>query len=495
MELQHTTRNNHCYPGIDRGTTFGYGFATVQDHVWTLSQVLLATGGRFVSGRPDATFRAISTDTRTLEPGDLFLALSGDSFDGEDFVMDAVKKGAAGLIVSEQLHLDVPVPVVQVADTLQALGDLAAYRRAAMHNLQLIAITGSSGKTTVKEMCAAILKEEYNVLKTEGNFNNLIGMPLTLLGVDSRHDVAVIEMGMNRAGEIDRMAEIADPDVACIVNVHGAHLAGLGTIEGVAKAKEELFQSSKSWATLCVNIDDKRVRIMARRCNQKQVTFGRARKAFIRATHVRNLGEKGMVFTLNIGKEKIRIQIPSLGEHSVSNALAAAAMSHAIGVHRDQIVAGLTRFQSIDKRMQIEEVGGLKLVNDCYNSNPASMLAAFETVRGMKKDHKCMAVLGDMLELGEASCKAHRQLGETVACKEFDYLISYGEFSRKVVEGALDAGMTMKQARKVENKDDAVETILSLKSLGALNDGDYILIKGSRGMRMETIVEQLRKRL
>ncbi len=495
MELQPTTRSNYCYPGADKGITFGYGFATVQDQVWTLSQVLLATGGRFVSGRPDAAFRAISTDTRTLEPGDLFIALSGDRFDGEDFVKEAVKKGAAGLIVSEQLLLDVPVPVVQVIDTMQALGDLAAYRRAAMHNLQLIAITGSSGKTTVKEMCAAILKEEYNVLKTDGNFNNLIGMPLTLLRVDSRHDVAVIEMGMNRAGEIARMAEIADPDVACIVNVQGAHLAGLGTIEGVAQAKEELFQCGKSWATFCVNIDDKRVRTMARRCNQKQITFGRARKAFVRATHVRNMGEEGMVFTLNIGKEKIRIQIPSLGEHSVNNALAAAAMSHAIGVKMEQIAAGLTQVQAIDKRMQVEEIGGLKIVNDCYNSNPASMLAAFDTVKGMKKEHKCMAVLGDMLELGDASCKAHRRLGETAACKGFDYLMSYGEFSRKVVEGALDAGMTMRQVRKVEIKDEVVETILSLKSLGALNDGDYVLIKGSRGMRMETIIEQLRKRL
>ncbi len=496
MELQHSSRREYCYQAISNSAKdFGYGFTTVQDPVWTLSQVLLATGGRFVSGRPDAKFRAISTDTRSLEPGDLFLALSGDTFDGENFVEEAVKRGAAGVIVAGPMPTEVPVPVIQVTDTLQALGDMAAYRRATMHNLQLIAITGSSGKTTVKEMCAAILKEEYNVLKTGGNFNNLIGMPLTLLGIDSRHDVAVIEMGMNRPGEIARMAEISDPDIACIVNVHGAHLAGLGSIDGVAKAKEELFKGGKSWAKFCVNIDDKRVRAMARRCNQQKITFGRGRNAYVRATHVRNLGEEGMLFTLKIGKEKMRIQIPSLGDHSVSNALAAAALSHAVGVEMEQIAKGLTGFQAIDKRMNIEEIGGLKIVNDCYNSNPASMLAAFETVIGMKKEHKCMAVLGDMLELGDASCKAHRRLGETVACKGFNYLLSYGEFSRKVVEGALDASMTMKQARRVETKDDAVETILNLKSLGALNKGDYVLIKGSRGMRMETIIEQLRKKL
>ena len=457
--------------------------------------MLLATGGRFVCGAPEANFRSISTDTRTLEPGDLFVALSGERFDGQQFVKEAVSKGAAGVIVSSMVEEKLPVPVILVADPLEALGDLAAYHRASMPNLQVIAITGSSGKTTVKEMCASILKEEYNVLKTEGNLNNLIGMPLTLLQVDACHDVAVLEMGMNQPGEIARMTEIADPDIACIVNIQGAHLAGLHSIDGVARAKGELFRDGKAWAKFCVNIDDKRVRALARNCSQEQITFGRGRNAYVRATHVRNLGEEGMLFTLNIGSEKVRIRIHSLGEHNVGNALAAAAMAHAAGVKVEQIAHGLTHFTPYDKRLQIETIGGLKIINDCYNANPASMLAALETVRAMKKNKKSVAILGDMLELGETSDSAHRRLGETAACKAFDYLFAYGQFARKVVEGALDARMTMKQAKQMGSKEDIVEAIVNLIALGELKSGDLVLVKGSRGMRMETIIEQFRNRL
>lgn len=495
MELIRGTDKECCRLSAGPATDFGYGFNTVQDPVWTLSQVLLATGGRFVSGASEANFRAISTDTRTLQPGDLFVALSGERFDGKEFVREAVSKGAAGVIVTGMVEEKLPVPVVLVSDTLEALGDLAAYRRAAMPNLQVIAITGSSGKTTVKEMSASILKEEYNVLKTEGNLNNLIGLPLTLLRVDACHDVAVLEMGMNRPGEIARMTEIADPDIACIVNIQGAHLAGLHSIDGVARAKGELFRGGKSWAKFCVNIDDKRVRALARNCSQEQITFGQGRNAYVRATHVRNLGEEGMLFTLHIGSEKLRIRISSLGEHNISNALAAAAMAHAAGVKPEQIAQGLMQFTPYDKRLQMETIGGLKIINDCYNANPSSMLAALETVRAMKKSKKSVAILGDMLELGETSDAAHRRLGETVACKSFDYLFAYGQFARRVVEGALDARMTMKQAKQMEDKEDIVEAIANLIALGELKSGDLVLVKGSRGMRMETIIEQLRTRL
>ena len=496
MELERSTEKESCRLAAGPAAAdFGYGFNTVQDPVWTLSQVLLATGGRFVCGASEANFRAISTDTRTLQPGDLFVALSGEHFDGREFVKEAVRKGAAGVIVSSMVEEKLPVPVILVADPLEALGDLAAYRRASMPNLQVIALTGSSGKTTVKEMCAAILKEEYNVLKTEGNLNNLIGLPLTLLRVDACHDVAVLEMGMNRPGEIARMTDIADPDIACIVNIQGAHLAGLHSIDGVARAKGELFKGGKSWAKFCVNIDDKRVRALARNCSQEQITFGRSRNAYVRATHVRNLGEEGMLFTLHVGSEKVRITIRSLGEHNIGNALAAAAMAHAAGVKAEQIAQGLKSFTPYDKRLQMETIGGLKIINDCYNANPASMLAALETVRAMKKNKKSVAILGDMLELGETSESAHRRLGETAACKAFDYLFAYGQFARKVVEGALDARMTMKQAKQMENKEDIVEAIVKLIALGELGSGDLVLVKGSRGMRMETIIEQFRNRL
>ncbi|MBC8318627.1 MAG: UDP-N-acetylmuramoyl-tripeptide--D-alanyl-D-alanine ligase [Desulfobulbaceae bacterium] len=462
---------------------------------WTVSQVLLATNGRFVSGETETAFRAISTDTRTLKPGDLFVALSGDRFDGQHFLEEAVKKGAAGLVVSVIPKKKMPVAVVEVPDTLKALGDLAAYRRRLMGNLLVIAITGSSGKTTVKEMCAVILAQKFAILKTEGNLNNLIGMPLSLLPVENKHDIAILEMGMNRPGEIARMTAIANPDIACIVNVQDAHLAGLDSIEGVARAKGELFERGKSWARFCVNIDDKRVKKLAAERSQKQISFGKNRNADVRATHVRNEGEFGMAFTLHINHKKERIHIRSLGEHNVTNALAAAAMSYAAGADFDTIVKGLEKFEPYDKRLKIEKIAGLRVVNDCYNANPSSMCAALKTVQAMNKGNKAVAVLGDMLELGDSSVKAHRQLGETVAITGFNSLFVVGEFSRKVVEGALDARMTINQARQVNSNDEVIDALVEMVHLGELNEGDWILVKGSRGMRMETVIEGLKKQL
>ncbi|MEN8139920.1 MAG: UDP-N-acetylmuramoyl-tripeptide--D-alanyl-D-alanine ligase [Thermodesulfobacteriota bacterium] len=463
---------------------------------WTVSQVLLATGGRFISGSTKVTFGAVSTDTRTLAPGDLFLALTGPRFDGAEFAREAVQRGAGGLIVAAPLEdEDIKVPVIQVADPERALGDLASYRRAAMADLKVVAITGSSGKTSVKEMCSAILGEEYNVLKTKGNFNNLIGMPLSLLPVDPNHDVAVLEMGMNRPGEIARMAEIADPDIACITNIQPAHLSGLHSVDGVAKAKGELFEGCKSWSILCVNFDDKRVRGLAREMHQDIIGFGRHRQAKVRATHVKNMGEEGMVFTLHIGSERVRLNLRAMGEHNVSNALAAAAISHAAGLEICQIVAGLEKCRPVEKRMEVVTVQGLKVVNDCYNANPASMLAAFDAVAAMAGKGKSIAILGDMLELGEVSEKAHRRLGESVACKGFDYLLVFGEYARIVAQGAMDASMRLHQVRRLPDKEAIVAELLGMVENEEIGAGDWLLVKGSRGMCMETIIEQLRKKL
>lgn len=467
----------------------------MEDLTWKLSDVLLATGGRFISGPAKAKFKSVSTDTRTIKKGDLFLALTGANFDGAEFALDAVRKGAGGIIVETVPDQEVHVPVIQVDDALKALGDLAAYRRAEVADLNVVAITGSSGKTTVKEMTAAILGQEYNVLKTAGNFNNLIGMPLSLLPVNNLHDVAVLEMGMNRPGEIARMTEIADPDIACIVNVQAAHLAGLGSLEGVANAKGEIFAGCSSWAKLCVNYDDKMVRSLARKMHQDQISYGRHSKAMVRATHVKNMGEKGMAFTLHIGNERVRLQIGVMGEHNVSNSLAAAAIAHASGLEISRIVVGLEKFKAVDKRMQIINIGGLKVINDCYNANPASMMAAFDAVQAMRGEHKTIAVLGDMLELGDASEKAHRRLGEMVACKGFDYLLVYGEYSKIVAQGAMDASMTLRQVHRLPDKESILQTIFECMEEKSFGKGDYFLVKGSRGMCMEKIVEGLQREL
>ncbi|MBA3003379.1 MAG: UDP-N-acetylmuramoyl-tripeptide--D-alanyl-D-alanine ligase [Desulfurivibrio sp.] len=468
------------------------GYGALQNPVWTLSQVLLATGGRFLSGKTEAGFRRVCTDSRSIEPGDLFVALRGDNFDGHAYIAQAVEKGAAGLVVDTIPEKMPPVPVVLVAETLCALGDLAAYRRSLMQDLQVVAITGSCGKTTVKEMIAAILDREYNVLKTKGNLNNLIGLPLSLLPVEYHHDFAVMEMGMNQLGEIARLTEIADPDIACITNIQDAHLAGLSDINGVARAKGELFVGVKAWGRLVVNIDDKRVRGIARRCSQKKTTFGRSPKADIRGVRLRSLGEHGMSFTLQIGGNEARVQIRSLGAHNVQNALAAAGMAHVAGVKFKDIVAGLESVVPFEKRLQVQKItGGIRLINDVYNANPSSVLAALETLRQMDRTHKKVVILGDMLELGTQSVAAHQEIGRKVAQLGFDALLVVGEFAEAMVAAAWKAGMSKKKGVFFTEKERVSLWLRESIAAGDLKPGDWVLVKGSRGMRMETITQNM----
>ncbi len=467
---------------------FGYGFATSQEPSWSLDQVLLATGGRLLSGKAHACFRSIVTDSRIIKPGDLFLALSGERYDGACFAEDAVKNGAVGVISSRPV--EVPVSLVIVDDTLQALGDLAAYRRSLLHDAQVLAVTGSSGKTTVKDMVACIMTACGKVIKTQENFNNLIGLPLSLLPMSYSHDFAVLEMGMNVPGEIARLTEIADPQVACINNVHPAHLVGLGNLDGVAKAKGELFVNSRSSTILVVNIDDPMVRRLARKRKNKKITFGRHKGAAVRATHIYNRGEQGTSFTLHIASEKVRVHLGALGEHNVLNGLAAAAMSWATGANMMQIATGLEQFTPEDKRLQLMDLAnGVRVVNDSYNANPASMRAALTVVQKLGKGIRRIAVLGDMLELGEFSIEAHGQIGEAAARQGFDYLLAVGDYAKTMVVAARKAGMAKSRAIALVGKLDVVTLLEDLLTQNRIAAGDLVLLKGSRGMKMEEIVD------
>ncbi len=470
---------------------FGYGFATRQNPSWDLNEILLATGGRLASGYSPVSFHSISTDSRTVMAGDIFLALSGDNYDGVSFVDDALKKGAAGVIVP----VDMPrlsVPVIVVPDTLVALGDLAGYRRARLRNMKVLAITGSSGKTTVKDMLASILADCGRVIKTQKNFNNLIGLPLSLLPASYCHDFAVLEMGMNAPGEIGRLTEIADPEIACINNVHPAHLAGLGDVKGVAAAKGELFANCRGSATFVANIDDPLVRSLVRKCKNKLITFGRRQSANVRATYIRDCGVSGSSFTLHLDNEKIRVNLNALGEHNVLNSLAAAAMAWAAGASIGQIAHGLAKFTSADKRLQIMNLkNGLRVVNDSYNANPASMRAALTAVQKLGKGEKYIAVLGDMLELGNFSMEAHSQIGEVAAHLGVDYLLAIGDYAKTMVAAARDAGMKNKRAISFTSKKDMVIFLQELLTGKGIGRGDLLLVKGSRGMKMEEIIKQL----
>jgi UDP-N-acetylmuramoyl-tripeptide--D-alanyl-D-alanine ligase len=463
-----------------------------QSPAWTLSQLLSATGGKLISGTNEDGFLRVCTDSRGIEPGDLFVALRGESFDGHAYLGQAVEKGAAGLVVEKMPEKMPPVPMILVADTLRALGDLAGYRRSLMPDLQVLSITGSCGKTTVKEMVAAILTRKYKVLKTQGNFNNLIGLPLSLLPVEFHHDIAVLEMGMNQPGEIARLTEIADPDIACITNVQDAHLAGLSDISGVARAKGELFMGLKARGRLVVNIDDKRVLDIAKQCSQEKITFGRSPRAQIRGIRLRSLGERGMSFTLRIGANEARVKIRGLGAHNVQNALAAAGLTHAAGVKFADIVTGLESFAPFANRLQVQRLsGGIRLVNDAYNANPSSVLAALETLKKMDSSHQKVVILGDMLELGQQSMAAHQNIGREVARLGFDNLLAVGEFAESLVAAARQGGMSKEKAEFFANKEQIGDWLRENIAGGNLRSGDWVLVKGSRGMRMETISHDL----
>ena len=470
-------------------------------HAWKLPWVRQITGAQLLFPfKGSVTFRTIATDTRTMQAGDLFVALKGENFDGRLFCRKAIEKGAAGLLIEynagrtePELDFHPDIPVLLVPDAVAALGRLAGSLRRWHTDLQVVAITGSSGKTTVKEMTGAILSQNHAILKTAGNFNNLIGLPLTLFGLKPEHEIAVLEMGMNSPGEIASLTEIADPDVACIINVQEAHLEGLGDIWGVANAKNELFAGLKPGGKVAVNLDDGIVASLAAALQQEKIHFGFHPDAFVRASDIKSLGERGMEFTLHIGNETRQATIKALGKHNVANSLAAAAMAHGLGSSIDEIAGGLAAFEPYDNRARVEELpSGVKVLNDSYNANPASMLAALKTLLDLKKDHRAVAVLGDMLELGNKSDAAHSALGRDVKELGFDYLAAFGSQAGNMIASARNAGMDPDAAKGFSSKKDLASWLQELVRDGKIEPGDWFLVKGSRGMRMEEILDLLR---
>lgn len=486
---------------------------------WHARHILAAVagiGGRIVSGRQSTVLGQISTDSRSIQAGDIFVALQGEHFDGHDYIAAAVDSGAAAILAR---HFPVDsgpdVLCIQVQDTLQALGALAGYRRRLLTGqVKVCAITGSSGKSTVKELLAAIFVQAMQpmyadtepVLKTKGNFNNLVGLPLSLLELEASHRAAVLEMGMSAPGEIAQLTRIADPDIGCINNVHPAHLQGLGTIEGVAAAKAELFATMRPEALRVVNCDDPQVRILAQNLgwlnNAPQVirfacsTEGMACQPQVWVDEVENLGPSGMAFTLHIGDWQGRAATSLTGEHNVHNCAAAAAMAHAADISPQQIVDGLGSCASfLEKRLSLADLpGGLQLANDSYNANPISMAAGLRTVAAFHPEKRHVAALGDMLELGPDSANLHQNIGRDVARLAYDYLALIGEQSRFIAKGATEAGMPAEQIRIFSDFQQMASWIAELRENGAIDSGDWLFVKGSRGMRMERLIEELEYR-
>jgi UDP-N-acetylmuramoyl-tripeptide--D-alanyl-D-alanine ligase len=444
-------------------------------------------GGRLLRGDPSEQVTGISTDSRAVREGELFLALKGERFDGHDFAETAVKEGAIGIIgearklAELQERLNQHAGLIEVGDTLVALHSLARSYRSKF-DIPLVAITGSCGKTTTKDMLAAILSQTRKTVKTEGNLNNLIGAPLMLFRIDAGTQAAVIEIASNAPGEIERLARILGPTAGIITNVAPVHLEGLGTIEGVLMEKCSLLPHISSDGFLVINeesISPERVRPDF---GGKIITFGLERPADFFASNIVQDIEAGTEFLLN-DKERLRIPVP--GTHNVLNALAAIAAALELDAGMDAIRRGLDTFSASAMRMQVSVCRGATIINDAYNANPLAMRESISTLMAMPGKRKILA-LGDMLELGESARDEHRALGRYIGRSRPGLLYLKGEFGADVRDGALEGGM---QSERIHLCEDAAEIAASLKYI--LRPGDLLLVKGSRGTRMEQVIEGL----
>jgi len=451
----------------------------------SLKEVLEATGGCRLQGEEEQTFTGVSTDSRTLTPGELFVALKGRRFDGHQFVQEAARRGARGLLIQRPLPLPDGVAAVGVPDTLRALGDLAAWWRDRL-KAPVIGITGSCGKTTAKEMVARIFGLKRRVSASPGNYNNLIGLPLSLLRAPLDAEAVVLEMGMSVPGEIGRLSQIARPTVGAVTNVAPVHLEGLSSLEAVREAKAEILQGLGGSSTFVYNGDDPHVKAIARRFSGEKVPFGKGEDTLVRAREIRP-EERGTTFTLLSPWGEVPLRLKVLGEGGVYSALCAAACALAVGATLGEVKGGLEAFEPLPMRMELLELGGVKVINDAYNSNPAAVEAALKVLasRGGRR----IAVLGDMAELGDQAKAFHLRVGELCAELGLEGLFLLGDLAPAVAQGARDKGLN----GHVFIAQDHEELAEALSSF--LKRGDWLLIKGSRIMAMERVLEGLQGRL
>jgi len=457
---------------------------------FTLAQAAGWTGGEVLRGDPACEFSGVSTDTRTVGAGQLFVAIHGPNHDAHAYTGQAAAAGAAGLLVERDrpLPTDVPaeLPVLAVDDTTAGLGALAAGHRAEFSG-PVIAITGSNGKTTTKEMCAAILGTQAPCLKNRGNLNNEYGLPLTLLERGPQHRAAVVEIGMNHRGEIARLAALARPTIAVITNVGTAHIEHLGSRDEIAREKGDILLGLDATGVAVLNADDPRVLEQAERAPGRVLTFAHDADADVRAERVTSLGERGFAFDLVAPEGRQPVHVSGLGDVTVANAVAAAAAALAAGCTLSDVAEGLAAYQPIGGRMErVTLPRNVIVINDTYNANPQSMEVALRSLADLRGSSRGVAVLGDMGELGAGAADAHRATGRLAAELGVDFLFTLGELANVTAEGAIAAGM---DSDRVHAAADADELVGALRPL--LQGNDWVLVKGSRSMRMERVVEAL----
>jgi UDP-N-acetylmuramoyl-tripeptide--D-alanyl-D-alanine ligase len=445
-----------------------------------LLSLLNDDGGDFVIrvNGPDFTVKGVSRDSRAIAKGCLYIALKGERYDGHDFIDSALASGAAAAISHKEYAGEKPVIVVK--DTRQALTRLAGgYRR--LFSPVTVALTGSVGKTTTKEMTAAVLSARCKTLKTAGNLNNEIGVPLTLLELDESYGAAVVEMGMSHAGEISRLSLLARPDIGLITNIGTSHIEFLGSRENIRKAKLELLDGLRPGGDIVLNGDDEYLKFCPESEGFHRVYYGVENpSAEVRAVNIES-GSEGSRFVIVYPGGKVKAETILAGKHNIYNALAAFAVGLCAGVNAEAAAEALKTVGPEGMRQRIYTLGEVTVIEDCYNANPDSMRAALAVLNSFPR--RKVALLGDMLELGDYSAKAHRELGGEAA-EAADIVVAVGSFSREVAFGAKEAGMAPDKIYTPERE--AAPELLK----GLLRDGDVLLVKGSRGMRMEELIKR-----
>ena len=447
-------------------------------------EIALACGGQYFGDLSvlDVEVAGVTIDSRKIETGYLFVPIKGERVDGHSFIPQVMEKGAL-CTLSEHVLDDATYPYILVDSCKQALKDLAEHYRQAL-GVKVVGITGSVGKTSTKEMIASVLSQKYKVLKTEGNFNNEIGLPLTVFQIQEDHEVAVLEMGINHFEEMHRLAKVARPDICVITNIGICHLENLIDRDGVLRAKTEMFDYMQPDATIILNGDDDKLITVKEREGLSPLYFGLSKEMNAYAEHIQSLSLKGTSCTLYLGEEMLETVIPIPGKHMVYNALAGALVGHQLGLNAEQIKAGIESLVPVAGRNHLIETESLMILDDCYNANPVSTKASLDVLA--TADTRKVAILGDMFELGEKEKELHREVGEHAAQKEIDVLVAIGSLSANTAKGAGGKKTT------VLHFETKAEFLANTEEI--LKKGDTVLVKASHGMQFPEIVEELQKR-
>ncbi|MDU5396265.1 MAG: UDP-N-acetylmuramoyl-tripeptide--D-alanyl-D-alanine ligase [Negativicoccus succinicivorans] len=448
------------------------------------AEIIQATAAVKLQGPEDVAVDNISTDTRGELSGCLFVPLKGEHFNGHDYLQQAVEKGAVAVLCDQEImELPKEVAVYRVKQTRRALEDLAAYHRRRFA-LPVIAVTGSSGKTTTKELIASVLAQKFRVHKTEKNHNNEIGLAQTLLSLQPEDEVCVVEMGMRARGEIKRLAEIAAPTIGVVTNVGVAHLERLGSQEAIAAAKQELIESIPENGTAVLNWNDKRVRNMASVCRGRVISYGIEPQANVQALDIQyGLGKTK--FTCRLFDEVFPVTLPLLGAHNVANTLAAVAVARVLGVSANRIQRALAEAVSGELRQEVVDRNGVRFINDAYNANPLSMAASLASLSQFGEG-RYIAVIGDMLELGPDEVAMHEELASAVISAGITELITVGPLAHALGDAVKEQSHV--NVRSVTNTNEVMPLLKSL-----LQAGDIVLIKGSHALRLDTLVTEWSK--